>query len=519
VTPTPSPADLALTALSSASLRASATRAGPAQRANINAPNVRKSPFQILIDRASSPISQTSQSNEARAGSARSAKFQGGSLSARAFDVKAQLTRPADSRQTTDPGNSEASGKLKEPSDDSAADGTSNASASSRRTTTAPSDPNAPNAQSNATNLSAQQVAQALAAAPSGTAVKSSQQGVAQQAKADRGLTGDARATARSADAAQDQAAPRADIASSSAAADPIAPSSPADLSPEAIDPDNPEHDQDPASDDSDSRAFAADKRAADIVARGTATPMPLSDPALTGIITSTSLAASISSLLLPDRAGRLDAPGHSSRQDIWSLAPTTGPIAASGNKQNKPNSGNADGSPAGSARTPPPIDAQLAEGLSATLRHIPSPAGQRVVTIRLDPAELGRVRVQMRVAGEVVSIKFQVGTAAARSAVERSQADLKASIERRGLRVDSFSVETTDDLAPAPVAPAQAGLALTGSNGAPAGPDAPGKPLALIPSDVAQTVGHVRSSPERDAGLDEGGVLEHLTLRVDARA
>ena len=184
-------------------------------------------------------------------------------------------------------------------------------------------------------------------------------------------------------------------------------------------------------------------------------------------------------------------------RSEIWSLAGLTGKV---GGPSASGVAGKGGGLHSGGAGAP--VEQQLAEGMSAVLRHIPSPSGQRVVTMRLEPLELGSVRVQMRVAGDAVSLHFQVGTKLAQAAVSKSVQELRQSVERRGLRVAGLTVELDAGLAPQ-VPPAGAGSVGTPiAGGVDAGVSAEREPGV--------------SARPATGGDGEGGVLETLTLRLD---
>jgi hypothetical protein len=184
-------------------------------------------------------------------------------------------------------------------------------------------------------------------------------------------------------------------------------------------------------------------------------------------------------------------------RSEIWSLAGLTGKV---GGPSASGVSGKGGGLHRGGAGAP--VEQQLAEGMSAVLRHIPSPSGQRVVTMRLEPLELGSVRVQMRVAGDAVSLHFQVGTNLAQAAVSKSVQELRQSVERRGLRVAGLTVELDAGLAPQ-VPPAGAGSV--------------GTPIAgRVDAGVSAEREPGVSARPASGGDGEGGVLETLTLRLD---
>lgn len=199
--------------------------------------------------------------------------------------------------------------------------------------------------------------------------------------------------------------------------------------------------------------------------------------------------------------AARDSAPADAStdaRGQVWSLS-AAGPGRAAAEKA------------AASAGVPvasPPVEQQLAEGMTAALRHIPSPSGQRVVQIRLEPRDFGSVRVQLRVAGDAVAVRLVVGTKQAAEAVTRSMQDLRESVQRRGLRVESMGVEIDAALAPIEAQEPRTG-AITG--GQPAG-------TPLAEEDLGDTgAERTTATPERPASkTNEGGAFETLTLRLD---
>jgi hypothetical protein len=149
-------------------------------------------------------------------------------------------------------------------------------------------------------------------------------------------------------------------------------------------------------------------------------------------------------------------------------------------------------------ARADSSVVDQVQHGMIAALRHLPSPAGQRVVQMKLNPAELGPVRIHLRVAGDAVAVSFQVTSTSAEDALKRSASVLRDSLERRGLRVIEMAFERAPEQAPV----------MAGSGELKPGATA-GKPIAgkaLRAEDAAQ---------ERH----EEGVLQTVTLRLDAHA
>lgn len=73
-------------------------------------------------------------------------------------------------------------------------------------------------------------------------------------------------------------------------------------------------------------------------------------------------------------------------------------------------------------------------------------------VTIRLDPPELGQIQLQARLHGDVLSIRVQAETSAARDLLQANVEDLRQALDRHGIRIDRFDVE------PRPASPASQG-------------------------------------------------------------
>lgn len=64
---------------------------------------------------------------------------------------------------------------------------------------------------------------------------------------------------------------------------------------------------------------------------------------------------------------------------------------------------------------------------------------------IRLDPPKLGRLRVDLRIQGDVVRVDVQTETDAARSLVKERAGWLREALEQQGLHVEHFEVVTDD--------------------------------------------------------------------------
>lgn len=154
----------------------------------------------------------------------------------------------------------------------------------------------------------------------------------------------------------------------------------------------------------------------------------------------------------------------------------------------------------------PSPFTAQLARGLSAAIartRVSAAEAGAGVegprtheLTLRLQPAALGRVRVHVAFdAGEgKLSARFEVGSRGTREKVAESIDQLRASLQGRGLDVERMDV--TVDRSLASTAPSSA------------------DPLGLLfgtPNADSPSVAHAAAHPDRagvepDAGGSRGG-------------
>lgn len=167
----------------------------------------------------------------------------------------------------------------------------------------------------------------------------------------------------------------------------------------------------------------------------------------------------------------------------------------------------------------------QVQRGLEVAMQDLPSPSGERLVTLKLNPSALGSLRISMQVSGDSVNVRFQVGSAKAKAAIGKSIEDLKDAIDRQGLRVASIEVEEDRALAaptggsfdhhgqPAPLAvsetplhtPAQAGKGFAELLSAPPG---------SVEQGAADGTGRTPIDPQAET---EGGVLQVLTFRLDA--
>ena len=65
-------------------------------------------------------------------------------------------------------------------------------------------------------------------------------------------------------------------------------------------------------------------------------------------------------------------------------------------------------------------------------------------ITIRLNPPELGTMRIQVQIEGSAVRAQFDVSTEAVRTLLQQQISQLKESLQQHGLNVDQLQVQTT---------------------------------------------------------------------------
>ena len=85
------------------------------------------------------------------------------------------------------------------------------------------------------------------------------------------------------------------------------------------------------------------------------------------------------------------------------------------------------------------PAQARILRGLTATLNQRGG-----VLTMRLDPPDLGQLRIQMSIVKGIVTANFQVQTPQAQALLERSLATLRSALQGQGLTVERLTVQTT---------------------------------------------------------------------------
>lgn len=84
-----------------------------------------------------------------------------------------------------------------------------------------------------------------------------------------------------------------------------------------------------------------------------------------------------------------------------------------------------------------------VARGVSAVLRQ-----GGGSLTMKLSPASLGEVRIEMNMQAGKVSVQFDVGSVAAYEAIKGQLAELKLSLEQRGMTVERVETHISPALA-----------------------------------------------------------------------
>lgn len=99
----------------------------------------------------------------------------------------------------------------------------------------------------------------------------------------------------------------------------------------------------------------------------------------------------------------------------------------------------------AGSAERP--LDMQSTDGVEELARVVRSQTGPRhsSMTLLMSPEELGRLRIDVRVQDDTVSLRFETETAAGQEAIKGRIDELKHALARHGIQIDRLEV----DLAP----------------------------------------------------------------------
>lgn len=89
------------------------------------------------------------------------------------------------------------------------------------------------------------------------------------------------------------------------------------------------------------------------------------------------------------------------------------------------------------------PTGKAVARGMNAVLRQ-----GGGALTMRLSPASLGEVRIEMSMQNGRVSVQFDVGNVAAYQAIKGQMTELRQSLEQRGMTVERVETHVSPALA-----------------------------------------------------------------------
>ncbi|MFB3431846.1 MAG: flagellar hook-length control protein FliK [Phycisphaerales bacterium] len=89
------------------------------------------------------------------------------------------------------------------------------------------------------------------------------------------------------------------------------------------------------------------------------------------------------------------------------------------------------------------PTGKAVARGMNAVLRQ-----GGGALTMRLSPASLGEVRIEMSMHNGRVSVQFDVGNVAAYQAIKGQMTELRQSLEQRGMTVERVETHVSPALA-----------------------------------------------------------------------
>lgn len=216
------------------------------------------------------------------------------------------------------------------------------------------------------------------------------------------------------------------------------------------------------------------------------------------------------------DRAGERAAPVAPAHGrgvlTIDTVRPGAKPAAASPAANNTPQS--------------PEFAAQVQRGLAAAIAQ-----GGGQVTLRLNPEALGQLRVKLDLRADVVKLRFEVGSSAARSLLDEQLPGLGRMLEAQGLRVAHCGVGTDSSLAPthAPTPPQSQDANGTGAQqfadggGQWAGTGADGGAQRQASENAASRIESAEADQTPRSGEihieREGGVLDLVTLRLNAIA
>lgn len=99
------------------------------------------------------------------------------------------------------------------------------------------------------------------------------------------------------------------------------------------------------------------------------------------------------------------------------------------------------------SAPKPPdtPVDLRSSEAVSDLARIVRSRIGSRdsSMTLMMSPPELGRLRVEVRLEEDAVTVRFQADTLLGQEAIRSKLHELKSALEQQGVQIDRIEVES----------------------------------------------------------------------------
>lgn len=91
------------------------------------------------------------------------------------------------------------------------------------------------------------------------------------------------------------------------------------------------------------------------------------------------------------------------------------------------------------------PVDLRSSEAVSDLARIVRSRIGSRdsSMTLMMSPPELGRLRVDVRLEEDAVTVRFQADTLLGQEAIRSKLHELKAALEQQGVQIDRIEVES----------------------------------------------------------------------------
>lgn len=88
-------------------------------------------------------------------------------------------------------------------------------------------------------------------------------------------------------------------------------------------------------------------------------------------------------------------------------------------------------------------VRSQLVDGMQPLVSRVLTTQDGGEMSLSLTPEHLGAVRIDLKVAGEMVNVRFHTETEMARSAIQSQVGELKQNLQSTGLRVDQVVVQS----------------------------------------------------------------------------